>query len=138
MTLRSDSSAIQAHAQVHGHAAAAAAARLLRARRIVLYLLLALGSCTIITAILLAVETLDDINVTYRQISKQQQARTWTSRAAANGMTPAGTALLKRRQGSEEQDPDWVNSTAAAVKFMVKECAPGCEVRGNCNAEEGR
>jgi hypothetical protein len=50
---------------------------------------------------------------------------------------PAGDALLKR-QGSEEQDPDWVNSTAAAVKFMLKKCAPGCEVRGNCNAEEGR
>jgi hypothetical protein len=103
----------------------------------VLYLLLALGSCTLFTAILLAVETIDDTNVTYQWISKQQQPRSWTSRAAANGLMPAGDALLNRK-GSEEQDPDWVNSTAAAVIFMVKKCAPGCEVRGNCNAEEGR
>jgi hypothetical protein len=98
----------------------------------VLYLLLALGCCTILTAMLLVLQTLNDNNVTYQWISKQQP-QSWTSRAAAAASNmPAGGALAK------ERDFDWVNDTAAAVKFSVKKCAPGCELLGNCNAEEGR
>jgi hypothetical protein len=133
MTLRRDSSPEHAHAHAHAHAAAS----LLRARRIVLCLLLALGCCTIITAMLLMLQTLNDSNVTYLRISKQQQLQSWTRRAAANGKVPTGGRLVETHV-SREQDPDWVNSIAANVKFALKKCAPGCEVRGNCNVEEGR
>lgn len=135
MTLRRDSSpghAVTAHGPAH-----AAAAGLLRARRVVLYLLLTLGCCTIITAVLLMIQTLDDSSVTYLWISKQQQPQRLVSGAAAPAKVVAGDALLKTT-GYRELDTDWVNSTAAAVKFTLKKCAPECEVRGNCHAEEGR
>ncbi|KAF8062027.1 glucuronosyltransferase [Scenedesmus sp. PABB004] len=119
-----------------------AAARLARARRLVLYALLALGACTVATAVALVLHALDapgggGAGTLVVWGGGAGAPRGGGGRAGAP--RPPGAAGRGPGPVSKEMDPDYVDArAAAAAAAAAKKCTPGCELRGNCNAEEGR
>eukprot|EP00878_Enallax_costatus_P016506 GHUV01017315.1.p1 GENE.GHUV01017315.1~~GHUV01017315.1.p1 ORF type:complete len:576 (+),score=57.68 GHUV01017315.1:463-2190(+) len=115
-----------------------AANALLRARKLVLYLLIAIGTCTLITAILLVMHTVDmPPTVVVRSLNGSTSSNSSKGSAAAGKPKSQATDAGPPKPLSKELDPDFVDSKAQAVK-SAKACPLGCEIRGNCNAEEGR
>lgn len=97
----------------------------------VLYMLMALGTCTVITAVLLLLHTLNSPEGSTAWISSRSVPAKTAAAAAAADSAPA-------KPLTKDLDPDFVDSTVKDAKLLAKKCAPGCEARGNCNAEEGR
>lgn len=117
---------------------AQAAVALHRARQLVLYLLITIGTCTLITAVLLLIHTLDmpsRVLVTGHNSSIPGSAAAAAGRSVAK---PPANDTGPPKPLSKELDPDFVDSAAQKAKSAKKACAAGCEIRGNCNAEEGR
>jgi hypothetical protein len=115
-----------------------------RARRLVLCVLLALGVCTLMTATMLLLHVLDVPGDGLVWMGTGQLAGRLTISAARSSHPGGGGSSSSRSAGSthplsKELDPDFVDAAAkAAATAGAKKCKPGCEQRGNCNAEEGR
>lgn len=114
-------------------AAPPSTATIQNARQLVLYMLMALGTCTIVTAILLVVHTMD---------AKSDGGLVWISRQqAAGGAAKGGKGGATGEPAkpiTKDLDPDYVEPAAKQAAILLKKCPAGCEARGNCNAEEGR
>jgi hypothetical protein len=102
-------------------------------------MLLALGTCTLITAALLVLHIIDsrsDFVITVRQ---QQSGRGAGSEGTAiNGGGDAAVLDRSTAPLTKELDPDFIERASESLRVRFKPCPAGCEKRGNCNAEEGR
>lgn len=103
-------------------------------RCLALAVLAALGACTILTAGLLLT----------RAIEKPSDALVWVGGRQQQSIADAPAEQTEAQQPSrpitKELDPDYVVGVQSAEQVVQqgKECPPGCERQGNCNAEEGR
>jgi hypothetical protein len=138
-----------------------AASSLQRVRRMVLYMVLALGACTLLTAGVLLAHTLEhsDNGVAVLPVVvwsggsgsgsgssssrpaapvSAEAAAAAAAAAAAKKAVAAAAGLHQHQPLTKELDPDYVEPKAKAAVTYAKRCPAGCTKNGNCNAEEGR
>jgi hypothetical protein len=95
-----------------------------------MFMLMLLGVCSVVTAILLMLSTTKGNLVSFGSIVSISST-TGSSKASGD---------LNAEPVNSELDPDFVlpatqSTTPGAYR---KECPQGCEKNGNCNYEEGR
>lgn len=85
-----------------------------------------------------------------RAIEKQSDALEWVGGRQQQSIADADASLQQqqaagdvrdpRKPLTKELDPDYVVGVQSAEQVVQqgKECPPGCEKQGNCNADEGR
>lgn len=132
-------------------------APLQRVRQLVLYMVLALGACTLVTAGVLLMHTLDapdshglpmHLPVVWAgggghaadggKDAAGAGAGAAAGKAAVAAAAAPGGAHAAAKPRPKELDHDYVEPKAKAVVAYARKCPAGCEKRGNCNAEEGR
>lgn len=110
------------------------------ARCLALAVLAALGACTFLTAGLLLTRAIEKPSDALVWAGGRQQQSSAESDAATQQQQAAVSSQDPRKPLTKELDPDYVVGVQSAEQVVQqgKECPPGCEKQGNCNAEEGR
>ncbi len=117
----------------NGLTAARGSSNIAGARCVAFAMLLALGTCTIITAGLLLTRTIQKPSDALMWVGRQPVLHPTAAKAAA-----AVAAEVTNKPLTKDLDPDYVEPKAKQEAAFSKPCPAGCEKQGNCNAEEGR